>query len=57
MANNTTAALTWGGIEHDRFSTLDFDIHLKADSALGMQLNRAYDSYFYGTGIVDGDLM
>jgi len=54
---NTTAALTWGGIEHDRFSTLDFDIHLKADSALGMQLNRAYDSYFYGTGIVDGDLI
>ena len=54
---NSTAALTWGGIEHNRFSTLDFDVHLTADSALGMQLNRAYDSYFYGTGIVDGDLV
>ncbi len=54
---NESAALTWGEINYDRFSMLDFDIHLKADSALGMRLNRAYDSYFYGTGIVDGDLI
>lgn len=49
--------ITWGEIAHNQFSTLDFDIHLRADSALGMQLNRSYDSYFYGTGIVDGDLV
>ena len=49
--------ITWGEIAHNQFSTLDFDIHLRADSALGMQLNRTYDSYFYGTGIVDGDLV
>lgn len=49
--------ITWGEISHNQFSTLDFDIHLRADSALGMQLDRTYDSYFYGKGVLDGDLV
>ena len=49
--------MTWGEISHNQFSTLDFDIHLGADSALGMELNRAYDSYFFGKGVLDGDLV
>ena len=50
------AVLTWGKIEYDRFSAFDFDLHLQADSAMGMRLNRAYNSSFFGTGIIDGSL-
>jgi hypothetical protein len=49
-------AVVWGKITHDRFDKIKFDLKLHTDSLLGLDLNRSYDSYFYGKALVGGDL-
>lgn len=51
-----TEAMLWGSIPHHRFQDLAFDLKLSTDSLYAMQLERQYDSYFYGTGIAGGTM-
>jgi len=51
-----TEALLWGTIAHDRFQTLAFDLKMSTDSLYAMQLERQYDSYFFGKGIAGGTM-
>lgn len=53
---DSTLAMAWGSLSHDKFKDLNFDIHLRTDSIRAVDLSRELDSYFYGVAIASGDL-
>ena len=53
---DSTLAMAWGSLSHDKFKDLNFDIHLRTDSIRAVDLPREMDSYFYGVAIASGDL-
>lgn len=53
---DSTLAMAWGSLSHDKFKDLNFDIHLRTDSIRAVDLPRELDSYFYGVAIASGDL-
>ncbi len=54
---DSTTAIVFGGIHHNQFDSLVFDLKLHSDSIRAVDLSRNIDGYFYGTAIVEGDLV
>ena len=54
---DSTAAIVFGGIHHNQFDSLVFDLKLHSDSIRAVDLSRNIDGYFYGTAVVEGDLV
>ena len=51
---DSTTAIVFGGIHHNQFDRLVFDLKLHSDSIRAVDLSRNIDGYFYGTAIVEG---
>ena len=54
---DSTTAIVFGGIHHNQFDSLVFDLKLHSDSIRAVDLSRNIDGYFYGTAVVEGDLV
>ena len=54
---DSTTAIVFGGIHHNQFDSLEFDLKLHSDSIRAVDLSRNIDGYFYGTAVVEGDLV
>jgi len=57
VPSDSTLALAWGGITHDHFSDVVFNLQLHTDSIRAVDMERNIDSYFYGTAIAAGDML
>lgn len=54
---DSTLATVYGGITHNRFDSINFDLKLHGDSIRAVDMARNIDGYFYGTAVVMGDLL
>lgn len=54
---DSTLAVVYGGISHNRFDSVNFDLKLHGDSIRAVDMARNIDGYFYGTAVVMGDLL
>ena len=54
---DSTLAVVYGGISHNRFDSVNFDLKLHGDSIRAVDMERNIDGYFYGTAVVMGDLL
>jgi len=54
---DSTTAMVFGSIHHNQFDSLVFDLKLHSDSIRAVDLSRNIDGYFYGTAVVEGDLV
>ena len=57
VPNDSTTAVAWGAIYHDRFDQIVFDLRFHTDSMRAVDMDRAIDGYFYGTAIAAGDMV
>jgi hypothetical protein len=53
---DSTIAVLWGGLKHDRFDDMVLDVHMHTDSLLGVNLKRDVDQYFYGRAYASGGM-
>ena len=54
---DSTLATVYGGVTHNRFDSINFDLNLHGDSIRAVDMARNIDGYFYGTAVVMGDLL
>lgn len=57
VPTDSTIATVYGGISHNRFDSINFDLKLHGDSIRAVDMARNIDGYFYGTAVVMGDLL
>jgi hypothetical protein len=57
VPKDSTTAVAWGTIHHDRFDEIDFDLRFHADSMRAVDMERSLDGYFYGTAVAAGDML
>ena len=57
VPSDSTLATVYGGITHNRFDSIKFNLKLHGDSIRAVEMKRNLDGYFYGTAVVMGDLL
>lgn len=54
---DSSEAIIWGGLLHNRFYNLALNIGMNTDSLLGVHMVRDVDQYFYGDAIARGTML
>lgn len=54
---DSSEAIIWGGLLHNRFDNLALNIGMNTDSLLGVHMVRDVDQYFYGDAVARGTML